>query len=318
MTKYKVKSGKSLFFKSWCCPVSKTFKYLCFSSMSESVYEYYQDFYLGIAYLGVAIFGFLRTKTYFDPLGAGRVITTFYFLITLTASLRAIWFLIPSSILEGSYIPEPIFAFESKKWLGYLMSEILLCLGSIALYSVFILVVSYWAYILRKSSIESTSVRSFVGRTSANVVVTRRGAIRTFLNVLMIILFVQTINIILFIYQMYNIQILVLLDSLLLSLISVVSMGYLAVYSQKIRSVMKMIGRRTTNHESSQLVETQIDRIFMITVVAVIFFIGRVAIELSFAITAIKELTGSIVIPCFRPHLILSIYFTIQKRIQWK
>ena len=80
------------------------------------------------------------------------VVTAFYSLIFITGSLRSIWFLIPNNWLEKNYIPSPVFAFGDKPWIGKLFNSLLVTFGSISLFFIFILILVYWADILKKVS----------------------------------------------------------------------------------------------------------------------------------------------------------------------
>ena len=66
-------------------------------------------------------------------------------------------FLIPSETLEGSYVPVMQWAYSSKHWVGTLSSEILLSLGSLSLFSIFILMAAFWAHMLRRVDVNNSN-----------------------------------------------------------------------------------------------------------------------------------------------------------------
>ena len=80
------------------------------------------------------------------------VVTAFYSLILATSALRAIWFLIPSSWMVPSYVPSAVMAFDpnDRSWIGAFISQILQSAGSLCLFGIFILILVYWADILKK------------------------------------------------------------------------------------------------------------------------------------------------------------------------
>merc|ERR1740124_1974980 len=113
--------------------------------------EYISDAVLGVAFLIVAIVAAQRMAWSNKHDGTDTsVVTAFYSLILCTSIIRSIWFLIPSSVMEPSYVPQALMAFTSKDWLGGFISEILLSVGSLGLFSIFILILVYWADILKK------------------------------------------------------------------------------------------------------------------------------------------------------------------------
>jgi hypothetical protein len=80
----------------------------------ESKRQMYQDAVLGICFSAIAAAAARRVlAARHSSGGAGEnVIGTLYSLIMFTAVARAIWLLIPSSVLEPSYAPQPVYAFR--------------------------------------------------------------------------------------------------------------------------------------------------------------------------------------------------------------
>jgi hypothetical protein len=256
---------------------------------NETPYEFYQDTVIGVCFLLIFFFSAVRTRLYFDPFGQGRIITIFYLLILLTSLTRAIWFLIPSYQLEGSYIPEAIVAFVSDKWIGCVVSEVLLVTGSLLLYSQFILVVSYWAYMLRKTGTSKPVPNS---RLPAIHTTSTHTALTNYLYIISFTILLEVANVTLFITQYYNSEIMILYDSVLMSVLSFATLIAMVYYSSKIRSVMDKIGKLNRNPSASAIMKAQTSRILYITIGAVLFFIFRCSTELALAVSIGRLLYG--------------------------
>ena len=267
--------------------------------MMESEKEYTQDAVLGIAFLVVSIFGIWRTIIYFSPQGGGKVITLFYSLISMTALIRAVWFLIPSSVLEGSYTPLPLIAFKSYGWKGVLISEIMLATGSLFLYAVFLLIVCYWAHMVRKVEHPESPESNYLLHSQQSLAryprqaKTRRGPMETFGITMLFLCIAEAINISLFVCQVINSEQMILYDSILFALTSVATLLAMSMFSGRIRVVLTTIG--VINSNSTR---PQVRRILAITVAANIFFILRLGIELSVAVVLVTRWIGEMSIPC--------------------
>lgn len=130
--------------------------------------------------------------------------TAFYFLIFLSSSLRVAWLYTelasdtgssngllfyygggnqtqtPNHFgdLSGFHLPEPSYAFETPGWKHVAASEAVHSLGTLVIFSVFLLVACHWLHMLRKidrdaSATVSTASTAAVGRGPAK---TPRGA----------------------------------------------------------------------------------------------------------------------------------------------
>jgi len=117
------------------------------------------------------------------------VVTAFYSLILLTSALRAIWFLIPKAYIEPSYTPSATMAFQTPGWVGVFLSEILVMTGSVCLFSIFILILVYWADILKKYFYPGAR---------------RTKPMTIFLVLVISLVAVEIINAILFLFQVYS------------------------------------------------------------------------------------------------------------------
>jgi hypothetical protein len=216
------------------------------------------------------------------------VITVFYTLISLTALIRAIWFLIPSSVLEGSYTPIALFAFQSPGWKGVFISEMMLAIGNLFLYAVFLLIVCYWAHMVQKVEHPESPESNYLLHSQQALArfpreaKTRRGPMETFGIMMLVLCSAECVNIALFLFQRFNSEQMILYDSILFSLTSVATLIAITMFSGRIRVVLTTIG--VINSNSTR---PQVRRILAITVAANIFFVLRLAIELSVAIALI-------------------------------
>jgi hypothetical protein len=131
---------------------------------SETSMEFIYSFSLGCLFSLLAVFALQRTLSPFcentmNANGAintpGKVIITFYFLILLSALLRAVWFFLPVVSLQGSYSTPLVSAYSSTDtyWTGYVLCQFIQSSGSISVYSVFMLISSYWQDTVRLNSI---------------------------------------------------------------------------------------------------------------------------------------------------------------------
>lgn len=224
----------------------------------------------------LCLFSIYRMIRYFDRDGGGKVITAFYGLIAATAGIRAVWFFVPSTYLEGSYTPLPVVVLDPN-WLGIFVSELMLAAGSLALYSIFILIACYWSHMLRKVDASSDARSRLIGQTTP-----KRGPMETFFLKMAVIVSFQALSILLFLSGRFNSEEMILYDAVFLSLVSLATMIEIFLFSHRIRVVLVTISNVNANNA-----RPQIRRILAITFAAGFFFSTRVIIELAFSITVI-------------------------------
>ena len=196
------------------------------------------------------------------------VVTAFYSLILITSALRAVWFLIPKSYLEPSYTPSATMAFDavnSPGWLGVFMSEMLVSVGSLCLFSIFILILVYWADILKKYFYPGAR------RTKPMI---------TFLTLVSLLALSIVVNAILFLCGLYSSEGMLLVNALLLAAVSIVCVCEITIFSNKFRTVLMTLG--AINQVST---ESQVKRIMWITVTGNLFFATRALLEIVFGTT---------------------------------
>ena len=194
-----------------------------------------------------------------------NVVTAFYSLILLTSLFRSVWFLIPNTVLEPTYVPHAVMAFDPQcpSWIGGFISEELLTAGSLCLFSIFILILVYWADILKKYF--SPGVR-------------RSRPMKTFINIFLGLLVIEAANALLFLGRIYSSEGMILVNAVLLASVSIICVVQITIFSHKFRTVLQTLG--AINQVST---ESQVKRIVWITVTGNLFFFTRAFIEAIFA-----------------------------------
>lgn len=194
------------------------------------------------------------------------VVTAFYSLILLTASLRTIWFIVPGTVWSTNYTPHAVMAFDSANpdWLMQFLEILLVGAGSLCLFSIFILILVYWADILKKYFYPGAR---------------RSKPMLTFLVLVAVLLVIQILNATLFLFRDYSTEGMILVNSVTLSLVSIVCVCEITIFSQRFRTVLKTLG--AINQVST---ESQVKRIVWITVTGNLFFFTRAFLETIFTI----------------------------------
>lgn len=251
------------------------------SGDGETSFELYSDIILGLAFLVTALVAAKRmsmSRQQQQQPGSGgggggggaaaetTVVTAFYSLILLTSVLRSAWFLIPATVWQPSYTPVAVYAWDSDHpaWVGASLSEITITAGSLTLFSIFILILVYWADILKKYFHPGS-------RRSLPMV--------TFLGLVTTLLVLEAINLICFLAKLYTTEGMVLYNAVLLAGVSMVCVCEITIFSHRFRTVLKTLG--AINQVST---DSQVRRIVWITVTGNLFFLTRALLEAVFAI----------------------------------
>lgn len=228
--------------------------------------EEMMDLVFGIAFLITAIFAARRMSWTRQQGRAAEttVVTAFYSLILLTSVFRSIWFLIPETVWTPSYTPVAIFAWDEEHpaWVGAFLSEFVLTAGSLSLFSIFILILVYWADILKKYFHPASR------RTIPMV---------TFLGLVALLIVLEIINVAGFFFQLYTTEGMILFNSVLLAVVSIVCVCEITIFSHRFQTVLKTLG--AINQVST---DSQVKRIVWITVTGNLFFFTRAALETVF------------------------------------
>lgn len=246
---------------------------------TETPFETYSDIVLGLTFLVTALVAAKRMSSS-RQVGAAEttVVTAFYSLIFATSGLRSLWFLVPSRAWQPTYTPVAVLAWDSEHpaWIGASMSEITVTAGSLTLFSIFILILVYWADILKKYFHPGA-------RRSLPMV--------TFLTLVVTLIILEVINIACFLCRLYSTEGMVLYNAVLLAVVSVICVCEITIFSHRFRTVLKTLG--AINQVST---DSQVRRIVWITVTGNLFFVTRAVLEVAFALVLLVywKRTGSV------------------------
>ncbi|CAB9527175.1 expressed unknown protein [Seminavis robusta] len=241
---------------------------------SETFTESTFDIVLGCAFLVTAYVAFRRMSISQSASAAGggggaetTVVTAFYSLIFVTSILRAIWFLIPSKVWQPSYAPIAVYAWDSDHpaWLGAALSELTVTAGSLTLFSIFILILVYWADILKKYFHPGAR---------------RMLPMFAFFALVSSLVGLEVFNVVLFLLKFYTTEGMILFNACLLALVSMICVCEITIFSHRFRTVLKTLG--AINQVST---DAQVKRIVWITVTGNLFFFTRAFLEALFALT---------------------------------
>ena len=232
----------------------------------------YEKDSLEILFLMIGCFSLWKAVLFFNPYFGSRVVTFFYGLICVTAFLRAISLFVGNGFNQK---PQTVVAFLSTGWSSVLTMEVAQVVGSILIYSVFILLVSFWSHMsIKVTDREIAESRPLLHIRSGS---SRRGPLEKFFLVLTAFLFIEFLNIILFLFGLYSSTVLVLYDSIVFGVISAVILIETIVFSSRVTNILKTM--EAINSDSSSF---QIKRIRAITVVNVIYLLFRCGVECFF------------------------------------
>jgi hypothetical protein len=133
-----------------------------------------------------------------------------------------------------------------------------------ALFSIFILILVYWADILKKYFYPGAR---------------RSRPMMTFAFLVCILIALEVLNAIMFLAQVYSSEGMILFNALLLSSVSMICVVEITIFSHRFRTVLKTLG--AINQVST---ESQVMRIVWITATGNLFFFTRAFLEAVFAI----------------------------------
>lgn len=232
----------------------------------ETGLEVYTDYALGLAFVVTAAIAFQRMRAN-RAVGSGAettVVTAFYSLIFASAALRSIYFLIPATVWQPSYTPSALYAWDNEyPWVRYTLSELTVTAGSLTLFSIFILILVYWADILKKYYNPGSR---------------RSVPMMTFLSLVAALVAAEVLNLVLFLSRKYTTEGMILFNAVLLSLTSIVCVAEITIFSNKFQNVLQTLG--AINQVST---DSQVRRIVWITVTGNLFFCSRAILETIFA-----------------------------------
>lgn len=233
-----------------------------------TAFETVVDGALGIAFLVTAAIAAKRMTWSRQQGGAEMtVVTAFHSLILLTSTLRAMFFLIPSSIWQPSYTPVAVMAFDPshRSWVGAVLSEVLLTAGSLSLFSIFILILVFWTDVVKKYFYPG---------------VRRLRPLATFFSLMALLVVLEVTNAALFLLKLYSSEAMILFNALLLSTVSMVCACKIIIPSHCFRAVLRRLG--AINQVST---EPQLRRMVWITITGSLFFFTRAFLDALFAVS---------------------------------
>ncbi|TMW55627.1 hypothetical protein Poli38472_010509 [Pythium oligandrum] len=187
-------------------------------------FQYRQvDTILAVAYGGACFFAFWAFMMHYQSSSRQVATLGFYLLMGLAALTRVVWFATPYGVMSVTMEP-PLLKMGDDGWINFLVAEAVELFGSYLIYSIFVLIVVFWADMLR---------RLF---TQDNV---RYHPLRLFFIVLSIVLFVQGLGFAIFAAKKVDSYWLMLYDDILVALLSFASLVALTVYSYRMKTVLQ-------------------------------------------------------------------------------
>lgn len=187
--------------------------------------------------------------------------TTFYFLIFVSALLRSICFFIPS-------LSTSVCTYSAQN-LVYLS---IIFLGNVFVYSIFHLVAAYWQNILEKIDAEEEESRRHLFLRFSEF--ERKGPMSHFLDRVALFFVFTFLNFFLYLCHAYGEVFLLLYDSMLFIAVPSALSVEITTFSQRIRQVLLTIGAINANNTAIQA-----QRVLAITVVANIFFTVQIVLH---------------------------------------
>mmetsp|Transcript_29181 Transcript_29181/g.66952 ORF Transcript_29181/g.66952 Transcript_29181/m.66952 type:complete len:205 (-) Transcript_29181:814-1428(-) len=149
---------------------------------------------------------------------------------TLVPVISQVWFLVFTSgllKLQVSYEPSAIMAFSHKQWLCTFLHDLFQSLGSISLFSIFILILVFWADILKKYFEPGAK---------------RNKPMATFQSLVICLILIEIANCSFFLWGFYSSEGMILANASLLAIVSIVCVWQITTFSNQFRTVLKTLG----------------------------------------------------------------------------
>lgn len=181
------------------------------------------DTLLAVAYGGACFFAFWAFFMHWQSPSRQAATLGFYLLMGLAALTRVLWFATPYGVMSVLVEPEKIMMGD-EGWIMFLTAEVVELVGSFLIYSIFVLIVVFWADMLR---------RLF---TNGNI---RSHPLKLFFFVLWMIIFIQAIGFGLFTMRKVDSFWLMMYDDIVLCLLSFGSLVAVLVYSFRMKTVLQ-------------------------------------------------------------------------------
>ncbi|CEG38190.1 uncharacterized protein PHALS_08277 [Plasmopara halstedii] len=181
------------------------------------------DIVLVLAYGGACFFSFWALAMHAQSPTRQAATLGFYLLMGLASLTRVLWFATPFGV-HSVLVEPPRIMMGDNGWAQFLLAEAVELLGSYLLYSVFVLIVVFWADMLRRLFTHE-SVRSH--------------PLRVFFSLLGAILAIQTMGFAVFAAKKEDSYWLLVYDDVVMCLLSVGSLAAVLVYSFRMKTVLQ-------------------------------------------------------------------------------
>ena len=199
----------------------------------------------GLLFFFISIISMYRVYLYKDFTGRGKAIAIFYNLIFITSILRALWFFKFSWNDYNYDLPNKLIYIGNEGWKNCLLSEVLMSLGSIGIYLIFILIACYWSQLLRETS-SAASLMSINDQDYGLLTCLIRNNLsmmNLFYLSTAILITLTIINLTLFLSSIFNSENMILYDSIVLTVVSILTLIILSALSKRIQDLLIMIGK---------------------------------------------------------------------------
>uniref|UniRef100_M4B2T1 THH1/TOM1/TOM3 domain-containing protein n=1 Tax=Hyaloperonospora arabidopsidis (strain Emoy2) TaxID=559515 RepID=M4B2T1_HYAAE len=180
------------------------------------------DTVLALAYGGACFFAFWAFAMHAQSPTRQAATLGFYLLMGLASLTRVLWFATPYGT-QSVLMKPPRIMMGDTGWTQFLAAETVELLGSFLLYSVFVLVVVFWADMLRRLFTHD-SVRSH--------------PLRLFFSVMSAMVTVQAIGVALFATRRVDSYWVLIYDDVVMCLLSIGSLAAVLVYSFRMKTVL--------------------------------------------------------------------------------
>lgn len=187
-------------------------------------FQYRQvDTILAVAYGGACFFAFWAFLAHTQSPSRQAATLGFYLLMGMAALTRVLWFATPQGVMSVLVEPKRIMMGDDG-WIDFLTAEAVELLGSFLIYSIFVLIVVFWADMLRRLFTHE-SVRSH--------------PLRLFSLVLALIVGIQLIGVGIFVSHRADSYWLMMYDDIVMCLLSFGSLVAVLVYSYRMKTVLQ-------------------------------------------------------------------------------
>ncbi|RQM24441.1 hypothetical protein B5M09_002600 [Aphanomyces astaci] len=182
------------------------------------------DTMLAVGYAVATFMGLWALCAHLNNVASRDVATTgFYLLMSLASLVRGAWFSTPFSIHVSGYVPQRLHIFDDG-WTMLFLSEVAEMFGTFFLYSIFILMVVFWADILRRAFEPHAYAESH--------------PMRVFLSLLVFLFLYVSTGFALFALDRIDSLLLLMYNDIAVALLSTVCAIFVGIYCCRMRTVL--------------------------------------------------------------------------------